>query len=100
MRAVGRAGLRTWALPVVGATGAAGSASYGAGTFTVQGAGADIWGTSDAFQYVNQPLAGDGQIVARVTSLMNTHRHRSEERRVGKAGRSQWAPWREKVPHA
>jgi regulation of enolase protein 1 (concanavalin A-like superfamily) len=57
----------------VGAVGLAGSASYSAGTFTVKGAGADIWGTSDAFHFVHQPLAGDGRIVARVASLQNTH---------------------------
>src|SRR5205823_5621229 len=43
------------------------------GTFTVAGAGADIWGTADAFQYVYQPLTGDGQIVARVASQQNTN---------------------------
>jgi hypothetical protein len=36
------------------------------GTFTVAGAGADIWGVADAFAYVSQPIAGDIQIVARV----------------------------------
>ena len=35
------------------------------GQFTVAGAGADIWDTADAFRYVYQPLAGDGQIIAR-----------------------------------
>lgn len=56
----------------VGSTGQAGSASYASGLFTVRGAGADIWGSADAFHYVYQPLAGDGQIVARVASLQNT----------------------------
>ena len=46
---------------------------YTNGTFTVTGGGLDIWGTADAFQYVSQPLAGDGSIVARVTTLQNTH---------------------------
>jgi regulation of enolase protein 1 (concanavalin A-like superfamily) len=35
------------------------------------GAGADIWGTADAFRYVYQPLSGDGEVVARVTSVQN-----------------------------
>lgn len=61
-----------WASQDVGSTGVAGSASYASGQFTVNGAGADIWGTADAFQFVYQPLAGDGQITARVTSLQNT----------------------------
>jgi phosphatidylserine/phosphatidylglycerophosphate/cardiolipin synthase-like enzyme/regulation of enolase protein 1 (concanavalin A-like superfamily) len=60
-----------WANADVGNTGKVGSASYVAasGTFTVKGAGANIWGTSDGFQYVYQPLAGDGTIVARVTAV-------------------------------
>jgi phosphatidylserine/phosphatidylglycerophosphate/cardiolipin synthase-like enzyme len=63
-----------WTNTDVGSTGLAGSASYNAatGTFTVRGAGADVWGTSDSFQYVYQPLNGDGEIVARVTSITNT----------------------------
>jgi len=62
-----------WANQDVGAVAAAGSASYSNGTFTVAGSGADIWGTADAFQFVYQALAGDGQIVARVTNMQNTN---------------------------
>ena len=40
--------------------------------FTVAGAGADIWDTTDAFQYVSQPTSGDVQVVARVTAIQNT----------------------------
>ena len=40
---------------------------------STRGSGADIWGTEDAFRYVYQSLNGDGQIVARVGSLQNTH---------------------------
>jgi phosphatidylserine/phosphatidylglycerophosphate/cardiolipin synthase-like enzyme len=58
-----------WQHQDIGATGLTGGASDAAGTFTVLGAGADIWGSSDAFQYVDQPLTGDGQIVARVTGI-------------------------------
>ena len=53
----------------VGDVGAAGSASYSNGTFTVRGSGADVWGTADAFNYVYESLAGDGAVVARVASL-------------------------------
>src|SRR5207248_11595377 len=53
-----------WTHQDVGSTGQAGSAAYGAGTFTVRGAGADIWGTNDAFQYVNQEVRSDGLMVA------------------------------------
>jgi regulation of enolase protein 1 (concanavalin A-like superfamily) len=61
-----------WSGQDVGSTGLAGSASYASGQFTIAGAGADIWGTADAFQYVSQPTNGDAEIVARVTSLQNT----------------------------
>ena len=62
-----------WTSQDVGAVGAPGGASYANGTFTVQGAGADIWGTADAFQFVSQPLAGDGQVTARIVGLQNTN---------------------------
>ena len=58
-----------WSSADVGATGAQGSASASNGTFTVAGAGADVWGTADAFHYAYRPLNGDGSIVARVTSI-------------------------------
>jgi hypothetical protein len=57
----------------VGSLSVSGSASYGNGVFTITSAGADIWGTADAFRFVYQPLAADGQIVARVRALQNTH---------------------------
>jgi regulation of enolase protein 1 (concanavalin A-like superfamily) len=62
-----------WLTQDVGATGLAGSASFASATSTwsMTGAGADIWGTADAFRYVYQPLAGDGEIVARVTAVQN-----------------------------
>jgi hypothetical protein len=43
------------------------------GEFTINGAGADIWGTADQFHFAYQTLNGDGEIVARVASLQNTH---------------------------
>jgi regulation of enolase protein 1 (concanavalin A-like superfamily) len=35
----------------------------------VSGAGADIWGSADAFHYVYQSLTGDGRVEARVASI-------------------------------
>jgi hypothetical protein len=63
-----------WVDSDVGSPALAGSAGYTNGVFSVTGAGADIWGTSDQFNYVSQPLAGDGNgtIIARVTSMTNT----------------------------
>jgi len=62
-----------WTSADVGSTGIAGSASVANGTFTVSGAGADVWGNADAFQYVSQPTSGDTQIVARVAAIQNTN---------------------------
>ncbi|MCA1561110.1 MAG: DUF1349 domain-containing protein, partial [Acidobacteria bacterium] len=58
-----------WAAGDVGSPALSGSASESGGTFTVTGAGADIWNTSDQFQFVYQPVLGDTDIVARVASL-------------------------------
>lgn len=54
----------------VGDVGVRGGAYYNGrtGTFIVQGAGADIWGTSDSYQLLNHGIVGDGSIVARVVS--------------------------------
>ena len=64
-----------WQTQDIGAVGVAGSASLAAATstFTVTGAGADIWGTADALRYAYQPLSGDGQIIARVATVQNTN---------------------------
>ena len=60
-----------WSTADVGAVGAPGSASESGGVFTVAGAGADIWGTADAFRFVYTTLTGDGTIVTRVASEQN-----------------------------
>ena len=62
-----------WATGDVGAVGRAGSAVYASGTFTVDGSGADIWGTADAFRFVYRSLSGDGSIVAHVGGIQNVH---------------------------
>ena len=61
-----------WQTADIGAVGAAGSASYASPTFTVKGAGADIWGTADEFRYVYQAASGDCEIRARVATQQNT----------------------------
>jgi regulation of enolase protein 1 (concanavalin A-like superfamily) len=62
-----------WLDTDIGAVGRVGGASFDGTTFTVSGAGADIWNTADAFHYAYQPLVGDGQLVARVTSVQNVY---------------------------
>src|SRR5581483_11439247 len=48
-----------WSDTDVGAPGLAGSATFSSGTFTVNGSGADIWGTSDNFNYASESVSGD-----------------------------------------
>ena len=60
-----------WSTADVGQVGLPGGASLANGTFTVAGAGADIWGTADAFRFVYQTLSGDGSVVARVASVQS-----------------------------
>lgn len=59
----------SWLDQDVGSVGVAGSASYTSGTFTVKGAGTQIYNTADSFHFVYRPLLGDGTIVARLVSL-------------------------------
>lgn len=61
-----------WSDIDVGSPALSGSASYSNGVFTVNGAGVDIWGSSDQFNYVYQPISGNGTLIARVTSQSNT----------------------------
>jgi regulation of enolase protein 1 (concanavalin A-like superfamily) len=46
-----------------------GSASLANGTYTITAGGKDIWGLSDEFHYVYQPVTGDVDVVARVRSI-------------------------------
>jgi regulation of enolase protein 1 (concanavalin A-like superfamily) len=62
-----------WLTQDIGAVGIQGNASFTSGTYTVAGAGADIWGTADAFRYAYTTLNGDGQITARVASEQNVN---------------------------
>ncbi len=61
-----------WESDDVGATGLLGDARFSGGTYTVEGAGAAVGGTADAFRFAWQQLTGDGSIVARVTQNQNT----------------------------
>jgi len=51
----------------------AGTSSYSAdGKWTVAGAGADSWGTSDSGHFAYLALTGDGAIIAKVETIQNT----------------------------
>src|SRR5581483_477893 len=53
-----------WTNADIGTTGLKGSSGYTNGNWNINGSGADIWNTADAFQYAYVPFSGDGQIVA------------------------------------
>ena len=54
----------------IGAVAAAGDTIHANGTFTVCGTGAGISGTTDEFRYVYRSMTGDGEMVARVNSMV------------------------------
>jgi alpha-galactosidase len=49
------------------------SAAYENGVFTIEGGGADIWGTSDQFAFLNREADGDYSISARIVSQTPTN---------------------------
>lgn len=64
-----------WAHQDVGSVGPAGDAAYDSTstTYTVKGAGADVWGTADAFHFAYRTITGDASIVARVVSTSSSN---------------------------
>jgi regulation of enolase protein 1 (concanavalin A-like superfamily) len=60
-----------WSSGDIGSVSPAGLTTWNAtsGVWSMKGAGADIWGSADAFQFARRPLTGDGEIVARVSSV-------------------------------
>jgi hypothetical protein len=62
-----------WQGQDIGDVETAGSFEDEADSITVHGSGDNILGWSDEFYYVYQTLEGDGEIIARLTSLTQTH---------------------------
>jgi hypothetical protein len=62
-----------WQNQDIGSPGIAGTTIYANDIFTVSGSGTDIWSTSDKFQYAYVTLNGDGQIIAKVDSMITVH---------------------------
>jgi predicted Ser/Thr protein kinase len=73
----------------VGDTGAAGNVQFSDadGKLTVKGAGGDIWGNADAFQFVWQPVVGDCELVASIASIQP----QSSQAKIGVMIRSDFA---------
>ena len=62
-----------WESADIGNTGLPGQSCSDEQQFSVQGAGADIWGNTDAFHFLYKELTGDGEITARLTHLSDPH---------------------------
>jgi uncharacterized repeat protein (TIGR03806 family) len=60
---------RPWIADDIGPVGQPGDTTFVNNAFAVTGSGGDIWDTADGFQFVYQPLHGNGQIIARVSSI-------------------------------
>ncbi|MFA6186376.1 MAG: hypothetical protein WC770_04070 [Phycisphaerae bacterium] len=62
-----------WSNMDIGSVAATGSATSSSCGWTIKASGTDIWDNSDEFHYVYQSLSGNGQIIARVSSVSNTN---------------------------
>jgi regulation of enolase protein 1 (concanavalin A-like superfamily) len=65
----------SWANADIGTVGKAGTSLYETanGTFHVSGAGSDVWGIADSFQFAYRIMNGDGWIAARVAGMTNAN---------------------------
>jgi galactose oxidase len=61
-----------WSCADIGGPLPAGGQTVTASTWSVNGGGGDIWGTADAFHFIDQPLSADGTVTAQVSSQTNT----------------------------
>ncbi|MEO8520456.1 MAG: Ig-like domain-containing protein [Acidobacteriota bacterium] len=53
----------------IGNPAVAGSVAYSQGVYQQRAGGTDIWGTSDQFHFIYQPVNGDVEVIARVRAL-------------------------------
>ena len=61
-----------WSFSDIGTFTPAGTTNFSAGTYIIDGAGTNIWDTSDQFQFARTSASGDVTIVARVATQENT----------------------------
>lgn len=59
----------------IGAPGKAGSSTYDnlTNTINLKSSGKDIWGTSDQFGFLFQPMTGNGVVTVKLKSVSNTN---------------------------
>lgn len=62
-----------WQRTLVGGGASTAAASFQDGVLRVDGAGRDIGGASDGFQFVHQPLTGDGRVQTQIQRLNEDH---------------------------
>jgi regulation of enolase protein 1 (concanavalin A-like superfamily) len=62
-----------WTATNIGSPSLSGTTTFNGSVFSISAAGTDIAGTSDQFVFTYRSLTGDGDVVARVASLTNTH---------------------------
>ena len=60
-----------WSSGDIGDVGRAGAAEIAGATIRVRGAGADVWDRADAFHFVYQPIQGDVDVTARLSSVQH-----------------------------
>jgi uncharacterized repeat protein (TIGR03806 family) len=63
---------RGWSDADIGDVGLPGETGFLNGNFHLLASGSDIWENADAFRFAFKPLAGDGQIIARIQSFQFT----------------------------
>ena len=63
---------RGWSDVDIGDVGLPGETSFLNGNFHLLASGSDLWENADAFRFAFKPLAGNGQIIARVQSFQYT----------------------------
>ena len=57
----------------INSPGIAGSALYDGTGFIVSGGGADVWGTTDQFNYASESISGNATLIGRVGGQVNTN---------------------------
>lgn len=62
-----------WLSQDIGNPALTGGAVFSNGTFSLNGAGSDIWTTADQFQFMHQQVSTDFEMVAKVLSVQNTN---------------------------
>jgi len=62
-----------WTAQDIGSTNRVGSTLYRPEVATIEAAGRDIWDAVDSFHFLHQPFSGDGEVVAQILRVPNTH---------------------------